>query len=539
MKRLNNIFLTAMAVVLLTTACKKSFRDMGMNENKPSSVPPALLLTGILFDMYDAPYSMKERWCQYYCCNYDYYGNNRYDFGSLNSDNIKGDYYKTLKNVLLMESQAKASGGEAVNPYEALGKFFRAYFFTKMSLTVGDIPMDDALKGLENLTPNYNTQKQIFAKAFQLLEDANTDLTTLITHPNSNTADGQVLKGDFYLNNQLSKWQKVVNTLRLRLLINLSKKAADADLNIKQQFTTIIGNPTKYPLMTSMDDNLQFRFTHPTNDYPMSPNNFGFDALRYNTSATYISLLTQTNDPRVFVTAEPATALVTGGMSPTNFNAFVGAPPGEDLGVMYVKTNSGQYSLINRKHFYETYTGEPSIQIGYPELLFNIAEAINRNWITTGPLGNAEAHYKAAIKASMGYYGIPESGAFNVFFLQSGSPGSSAIYNTYSIPFDFNTYYGQASVNYSADNTVALTQILKQKYVALFRHSGLEAYFQYRRTGIPAFTTGPGTGNGTRIAMRFKYSSSEATANPDHYHTALQSQYAGNDDINGMMWILN
>jgi hypothetical protein len=291
--------------------------------------------------------------------------------------------------------------------------------------------------------------------------------------------------------------------------------------------------------MTGMSDNLQYTFLYPTNNYPMSPDNFGFDALRYNTSATYISLLTQTNDPRVFVTAEPASAIVTGGTSPTSFSAYVGAPPGEDLGQMYEKANSGQYSLINRRHYYQTYTGEPSIQIGYPEMLLNIAEAINRGWIMAGPLGDAEAHYKAAIKASMAYYGIPESGGFNAYFLQSGSPGTTAVYSTYNISFDFNTYYNQASVKYSTDNSIALTQILNQKYIALFRHSGLESYFTYRRTGVPTFTTGPGTGNSSRIAMRFKYPGSEVTANPDHYHAALQSQFGGNDDINGIMWILN
>ena len=75
------------------------------------------------------------------------------------------------------------------------------------------------------------------------------------------------------------------------------------DLNIKQQFATMLRDANKYPVMTSMDDNLQYQFIHPTNDYPMNPDNFGFDALRYNTSATYISLLTQIKDPRVFVTA--------------------------------------------------------------------------------------------------------------------------------------------------------------------------------------------------------------------------------------------
>ena len=93
---------------------------------------------------------------------------------------------------------------------------------------------------------------------------------------------------------------------------------------------------------------------------------------------------------------------------------------------MYVKGNSGQYSLINRKHYYETYTGEPSIQIGYPELMFNIAEAINRGWISSGPLGNAEAYYKEGIKASMAFYGIPESGSLTAYFYQSGAPGSNS-----------------------------------------------------------------------------------------------------------------
>ena len=518
--------LLATGIIFIIASCKRSFEEMNVNENKPTTVPPSLLFNGILNDLYDAPYTMYERWSQYYCCNYDYYGNNRYDFGS------GSNCYGTLKNSLKMEEEALKNGAGAINPYSALSKFFKAYFFTKMSLQMGDIPMTAALKGSANLTPAYDQQKTVFKHALGWLDSANTELAQLIAS-NDNT-----LSGDIYFNNNLSKWRKVVNTFRLRLLIHLSKKSTDADLNIKQQFATILGDANKYPLMTNSSDNLQFTFIQPTNNYPMNPDNFGFDALRYNTSATYISLLTQLNDPRVFVTAEPAASLVAGGASPTSFTAFAGAPSGEDLGQMYIKTNSGQYSLINRRHYYQTYTGEPSIQIGYAEMLFNIAEAINRGWVTSGPLGNAEAHYKAAINVSMAYYGIPETGTFNAYFLQSGSPGSTAIYNTYSVNVNFSNYYNQPSVSYLGNNANGLDQILKQKYLALFRHSGLEAYYNYRRTNVPSFTTGPGTGNSARIAMRFKYPSSEITANSTNYKAALQSQYGGNDDINGIMWIL-
>ncbi len=429
-----------------------------------------------------------------------------------------------------MDEEATAVGLPAGNVYNALAYFFKAYLFSKMSLEMGDIPMADALQGTGNLTPTYTPQKQVFQQAFLWLDSANTELTALIA------VQDNTLKADIYFNNDITKWQKTVNTYRLRLLIELSKQSADADLNIVSQFASIVNNPTKYPLMQSAADNLQYIFLYPTNEYPMNPGNFGFDALRYNTSATYVGLLTQLKDPRVYVTTEPATALVKGKDS-TDFSVFVGASPGEDLGTMYQKTNSGLYSLINRHRYYETYTGEPSIQVGYPEMCFNIAEAINRGWIPEGALGNAEAYYQAGIKASREFYGIPETGSFTAYFLKSGSPGSSAAYSTETVNADFDTYYNQASVKY-AGGTTGLTQILQQKYLALFRHSGLEAYYQNRRTGVPTFTTGAGTGNSGRIPLRFQYPSNEQTANTTNYKAALQTQYGGNDDINGTMWLL-
>ncbi|OQP58204.1 hypothetical protein A3860_07720 [Niastella vici] len=514
-------------VILAATGCKKTFDEMNTNENKPSSVPASLLLNGILFNMYDAPSTMKERWCQYYCCNYDYYGNNRYDFGS--GDNN----YTTLKNVVKMEEEAIKSGAAAVNPYEALAKFFKAYFFTKMSLAMGDLPMDEALRGSTNLAPVYDSQKKIFQQSILWLDSANNEIAQLIA------ANDNSLAGDFYYGNKLSKWQKLVNTFRIRLLLHLSKRTDDADLNVKQQFASILSNKTKYPVMEDASDNLQFNFVHPTNDYPMNPGTFGFDGSRYNTAATYISLLTQLKDPRVFVTAEPAAALVTAGKSPTSYDAYVGANPGEDIGAMYIKANGGQYSLINRRHFYETYTAEPSIQIGFAEMCFNIAEGINRGWATSGALGTAESYYIAGIKASFAFYNIPEASTFDAYFLRSGSPGSANVaYDKYSIPANFATYYGQAAVTYAGNNATGLTQILNQRYLALFRHAGLESYFTYRRTGVPAFTTGPGTGNSARIALRFQYPATEKTANTTNYTKALQTQYSGNDDINGVMWII-
>ncbi|MES1222090.1 MAG: SusD/RagB family nutrient-binding outer membrane lipoprotein, partial [Bacteroidota bacterium] len=280
MKKLIYIFILAS----IFAGCKKSYSDLNINENKPTSVPASLLFNGVLNTMYDAPYGSGERYAQYFLCNYDYYGNNRYDFGS------GDDYYGTLKNAGKMVEEAEKSALDAVNPYEAMAKFFKAYFFAKMTLEMGDIPMSEALQGVANLNPVYDPQKKVFQQVFSWLDSANTELGQLVASNDNN------MQGDFYFGGDLLKWQKVVNTFRLRLLIHLSKKEADADLNIKSQFNTIVSNPTQYPIMTSMDDNLQYKYIHPTNDYPMNPDNFGFDALRYNTSATYVNLLASLKD---------------------------------------------------------------------------------------------------------------------------------------------------------------------------------------------------------------------------------------------------
>ncbi len=525
MKKLLGIFLVPVLMLLTVTGCKKSFEDLTQNTNVPNSVPASLLFNGILNAMVEYPDNSKEIYDQYYIYNYDYYGNNRYDFGS--GDN----YFSALKNVLAMEAQATKAGAPAVNPYSAIGKFFRAYFFSKMSMEEGDIPMTQALQGLNNLTPAYDTQKAVMVQSLAWLESANSDLATLIA------AGGNTLAGDIYFNGDLTKWQKVVNTFKIRLLLQLSKKTSDTDLNVVSQFANIIGNPTKYPIMQSAGDNLQFIFVAPSNYYPQTPDNFGQNGSRQNTSATYIGLLTQLQDPRVFVTAEPARDQVDNlKQSPTAFTSFIGADPGLDLGVMYNNAGLQKYSFLNRKRYYSTYVGEPSIQIGYPELMFNIAEGINRGWAT----GDAESYYVKGIQSSFQFYGIPTgTGTFTAYFYRPGSTSTANIahYDTYPINVEWQSYYTQTSIKYTSD-AAGLTKILQQKYLALFRHSGLESYFTYRRTHVPEFTTGPGTGNGSRIALRFKYPGSERTSNADNYNKALASQYGGNDDINGIMWIL-
>ncbi len=505
---------TSLLVLLSFTACQ-DFQEIETNPNQATTVPASLLLTGVENEMLsdsETPWSMEHRWNQYWACNYGYYGNNEYSWtnASLN--------YQVLKDANKMVEEAKRAGADELNPYSAMAKFFNAYFFVKMTQQVGDIPVTEALQGLENPSPVYNSQKEVYVQVLKLLEEANSDLSSLIA---SGTT---TVSGDILLGGDLTKWQKAVNSFTLRVLISLSKKENDAELNVKGKFASIIGNPAKYPILGGMGDNVQIVYNGTTSLYPTNPGSKGFDKGRYNMAATYVKGLTDLKDPRVFVTTNPANAKIKAGVAFDDFAAYVGASSGESLDDMTFKAGNGEYSFANQLRYYGSFVGpEPALLLGYSEQNFNIAEAINRGWIN----GSAESFYVQGIKSSMEFYNIADGSTINVTDQDDNALGA--------VTASVTDYLAQSSVKYSVDKNIALTQILTQKYLSFFQNSGLEAFYNQRRTGVPAFLTGPGTGNGGVIPKRWLYPSAETTTNAANLRKALE-QYGNEDSKNADLW---
>lgn len=512
------IILLTFTFIFSINGCKKEFDSLEMDQNRATSVPANLVLNGILVDFTQKSFNPTQRWNQFYCCNYNYYGDQEYRWTGASYD-----AYKWLNNVVKMEEEA-TKNIPAPNAYTALGKFFRAYLYYNVTMQVGDIPLSEALKGIENTKPKYDSQKEVFKQILVWLEESNNEINTI-------TSKGTyLLSNDFYYGNNLNKWRKAVNSFKLRVLIQLSKQEGDADLNIKQKFAETLTNTTKYPIFSDMTDNMAF-VPNSFDKYPTNPDIYGLDVNRYNMSSTYLNTLVSYKDPRTFVVAEPADSLVRAGASPTSFQAFNGAGSGEDLATMTTKALAGLYSYINRNRYYRTYTAESTIQIGYPEMCFNIAEAINRGWTT----GDAEDWYKKGIQSSIGFYGLVNGNNTVTFQKKNGTIND---YNTFTISYDWNTYYAQPVIQYSGNSAAGLTQILTQKYLAFYQNSGSEAYYNWRRTTTPTFHVGPGTGNSQRVPLRFQYPVSEKSVNAVNVNSAIISQFAGSDDINEKMWII-
>jgi hypothetical protein len=535
--------LIAVSLLLLTaaitnTGCKKDGLENNPNiASANSTVPVSLILNHITSSIIrnssvvsnsEEPWGNVYRLGQYYVANYSYYwGSNFYNWS--NSDNT----YDLLKYAVKLEEQAQKQFGNTTNVYFGVSKFIRAYSAVWLAQRVGDIPMKNA-GDPSNLTPAYDTQKDVFKNALKLLDDANSIFASKISTANSSAKLDAA--GDIFSLTNL-QWQKLINTYKLRLLISLSKRAVDnADLNVQTQFANIVNNSATYPIMTSNADNVKYVYNAATNQYPIvrtgntSYNNYN------NIGKTYLDITTANLDPRTFIAATPAPiqikSVVTGGFGKTisDFTAYVGADNNTSQSVLFTDAPSGKYSYPNYTRYYTSAAGlncEPYLFMSYAELCFNVAEGINRGWVS----GSAATWYNNGINASLSLYGLSNGQSFNIGDLQGASLGSVTINTT--------QFLTNANVIYAGDNTAGLTQILQQKYVAMFNNSGWEAFYNWRRTGIPTFSQGSvGIGTTTNlIPRRWMYPQSEIDYNTTNYKAAIQSQFGGTDDVTKDTWL--
>jgi hypothetical protein len=229
--------------------------------------------------------------------------------------------------------------------------------------------------------------------------------------------------------------------------------------------------------------------------------------------------------------ATPAPALLDETASNfADFSVYKGAPAGLGISDLGQNAQGGLYSFVNALRYYVDFAGsgaEPAIIIGYPELCFNIAEGINRGWVA----GDDEEWYLKGINASFEFFGL-----FDKSKIEVGDNLSTIKYGEVTV--DLPAYFAQSEVIYKG-GAAGLTQILEQKYLAFWQNSNWEAFFNQRRTGVPTFDTGLGTGNGSTIPVRWQYPVAESSANSENYNTAVGRQFgSGGDTLNGLMWIL-
>ena len=194
--------------------------------------------------------------------------------------------YTSLTDIESALSIATASQN---NQMQGALLVMRSWVYSELTNAYGDIPFSEAIGGANaeaNFTPAYDSQESIYSA---LLADLGSAATLL--------AQGGSIPGDILYGSDASKWIKLANSLRLRLLMYQSTKT-----DVSSAFAAIAQGA---PLFESNEDQatLSFLSAFP-NQFPTIPLKQGdFDAVAFSNSA--LSVMSGYNDPRLSRYARP------------------------------------------------------------------------------------------------------------------------------------------------------------------------------------------------------------------------------------------
>ena len=483
MKKIKKYVFVMAIGMLLMPSCTKDYQEKNANPDAITDVTPDLLLTGILRSavnqMVDQSWGIGNIVIQH-TAKIQFVSEDRYTWGDRSG--LWNGVYDNMRNVQLLISLGEKNN--APN-YKAIALVMRAWMYSLATDAYGDIPYSEATQGISGiLQPKYDSQESVYDGILNDLETANATFD-----PSAGT-----IVGDIIYSGDLNKWKKLANSLRLRCLMRISGKK-----DVKAAMQTIVDNPSSAPVFEENDDNGTLTYlTSAPNQFPLYTTRSGsFDEFRL--SKTLDEKLKALDDPRIAVFAQPTDAGgiysgVPNGLNEVSALAYNGGPNNiSRVGDLFYKGSITSTGLNVAKGYI----------MGYPELQFILAEAVKKGLVTTGE--TAQWHYEEGIKSAFDY-------------VATAMPGN---------------YLTRTGVVYSDAN--ALELIGTQKWISLF-FTGLEAWFDWRRTGIPALVAGADNVNNDRIPVRFAYPRSEQTLNPDNRNAAVGAQGWSEDTYNEKVW---
>ncbi|WP_297091189.1 SusD/RagB family nutrient-binding outer membrane lipoprotein [uncultured Draconibacterium sp.] len=325
---------------------------------------------------------------------------------------------------------------------------------------------------------------------------------------------------DASYNGDITKWAKLVNSMRLRLAIRISKVAPAL---AKAQGEKAIADAAG--LITSNDDN--FKVSLYGNDLYLSLICFGWNDTRM--SAGMESFLVGLKDPRIETYFNPATddALVVDHPEVP----YKGIRNGAKL---IAKGDHTACSTINES--FKTIEKRPYISAA--EVYFDLAEAALRGW--TGA-GSAADNYDAGVRASFAEWG---AGGVDTYLADATS--TPIDYNDAAYDGDVNDFVSRSTVTVAWDEAATseekLEKIITQKWIAGFTNPN-EPWADFRRTGYPKLplvyqndsNEDWGVIPADEWIKRMPFVESERSNNPDAVAAAVATM-SGPDLISTRLW---
>ena len=181
---------------------------------------------------------------------------------------------------------------------------------------------------------------------------------------------------------------------------------------------------------------------------------------------------------------------------------------------------------VHQEKFLDLADGlETTFFADYQEQNFILAEMALRGFISKSP----KEYYEEGVRSSMR-------------FVADNTPDDVMFHHNRKITDAYiQEYLGNQGVKFASDFQEQLSQIIWQKYILTFLQTPYNAFFEYRRTGVPNIPINPKSNRNIpsdKMPLRWMYPSEELDYNMDNVSKSISDQYGGSDDYMGVMWIL-
>ena len=553
MRQSKYITIITMACALFFASCSDEYMEnMNTDPSKAATIDPNAQLTTAQLQTY-GDLSMMEIYRNYHyaftqqlmgCWNTTNYGG-RHTLDNNEMSRIWTSFYtQSLKNIIDAQYRT-AEDAEKVNINSVL-RIYRVYLMSIITDTYGDAPFSEAGLGfLEGkFNPKYDKQEDIYNAFFLELEDAINKIDP--------TKDK--VTGDLIYAGDVTKWQQLANSLRLRFAMRISNvnptKAQTEFENALAANGGVITDASSDALIKYMT--IAFSFGQEAySDYrgnSLSQLLFGNDPAN-NPSylcSTFFNQLYNSGDPRTFKISR---CYYDGLMSATSPDNRVDITQEMiEKGIAFSPRDPGAYSwepwptgydsdicaelAVNNPSVTATMAREvepklannflksdnPGVVMTSAEVKFLMAEATVKKW-NVGSV-SAEDLYKQGVRAAIDFltdnYGCTATtdAEFDAFIQNKGTFGHT-------------------------DNQ-KLEAINTQAWILHFTNPA-ECWANVRRSGYPKLKSPAEYGfgqyltGGTEIPVRLCYPVLESSYNKKSYNEAIE-RMGGTDNWHSLLW---
>lgn len=553
MKQSKYITIITMACALFFASCSDEYMEnMNTDPSKAATIDPNAQLTTAQLQTY-GDLSMMEIYRNYHyaftqqlmgCWNTTNYGG-RHTLDNNEMSRIWTSFYtQSLKNIIDAQYRT-AEDAEKVNINSVL-RIYRVYLMSIITDTYGDAPFSEAGLGfLEGkFNPKYDKQEDIYNAFFLELEDA----------VNKIDPTKDKVTGDLIYAGDVTKWQQLANSLRLRFAMRISNvnptKAQTEFENALAANGGVITDASSDALIKYMT--IAFSFGQEAySDYrgnSLSQLLFGNDPAN-NPSylcSTFFNQLYNSGDPRTFKISR---CYYDGLMSATSPDNRVDITQEMiEKGIDFSPRDPGAYSwepwptgydsdickelAVNNPSVTVTMAREvepklannflksdnPGVVMTSAEVKFLMAEATVKKW-NVGSV-SAEDLYKQGVRAAMDFL--------------TDNYGCTA---TTDAEFDA---FIQGRGTFGHTDNQKLEAINTQAWILHFTNPA-ECWANVRRSGYPKLKSPAEYGfgqyltGGTEIPVRLCYPVLESSYNKKSYNEAIE-RMGGTDNWHSLLW---